>query len=275
MSKSIPELEELARKCRVEIVKMVHRAQAGHPGGSLSEIDLLSALYANYLRAKPSEPDWEDRDRFILSKGHASPGMYAILAEMNFITKQDLDSYRVLGGVCQGHVDMKWCPGVDFSAGSLGMGLSFGMGCAIAGRLSNSERNVFVMLGDGEIQEGSVWEAAMAAKHHELGNLKVILDCNRIQNDDFCDTQMRMFDIPAKWQSFGWDVKEIDGHNMEEIVAGLDFLVGNDSNPAILIAHTVKGKGVSYMEDNPAFHGAAPNDEQFSIAMAELGEVHS
>ena len=275
MSKSIPELEELARKCRVEIVKMVHRAQAGHPGGSLSEIDLLSALYANYLRAKPSEPDWEDRDRFILSKGHASPGMYAILAEMNFITKQDLESYRVLGGVCQGHVDMKWCPGVDFSAGSLGMGLSFGMGCAIAGRLSNSERNVFVMLGDGEIQEGSVWEAAMAAKHHELGNLKVILDCNRIQNDDFCDTQMRMFDIPAKWQSFGWDVKEIDGHNMEEIVAGLDFLVGNDSNPAILIAHTVKGKGVSYMEDNPAFHGAAPNDDQFSIAMAELGEVHS
>lgn len=275
MSKSIPELEELARKCRVEIVKMVHRAQAGHPGGSLSEIDLLSALYANYLRAKPSEPDWEDRDRFILSKGHASPGMYAILAEMNFITKQDLESYRVLGGVCQGHVDMKWCPGVDFSAGSLGMGLSFGMGCAIAGRLSNSERNVFVMLGDGEIQEGSVWEAAMAAKHHELGNLKVILDCNRIQNDDFCDTQMRMFDIPAKWQSFGWDVKEIDGHNMEEIVAGLDFLVGNDSNPAILIAHTVKGKGVSYMEDNPAFHGAAPNDEQFDIAMVELGEVHS
>ena len=275
MSKSIPELEELARKCRVEIVKMVHRAQAGHPGGSLSEIDLLSALYANYLRAKPSNPDWEDRDRFILSKGHASPGMYAILAEMNFITKQDLESYRVLGGVCQGHVDMKWCPGVDFSAGSLGMGLSFGMGCAIAGRLSNSERNVFVMLGDGEIQEGSVWEAAMAAKHHELGNLKVILDCNRIQNDDFCDTQMRMFDIPAKWQSFGWDVKEIDGHNMEEIVAGLDFLVANDSNPAILIAHTVKGKGVSYMEDNPAFHGAAPNDEQFSIAMAELGEVHS
>ena len=275
MSKSIPELEELARKCRVEIVKMVHRAQAGHPGGSLSEIDLLAALYANYLRAKPSKPDWEDRDRFILSKGHASPGMYAILAEMNFITKQDLESYRVLGGVCQGHVDMKWCPGVDFSAGSLGMGLSFGMGCAIAGRLSNSERNVFVMLGDGEIQEGSVWEAAMAAKHHELGNLKVILDCNRIQNDDFCDTQMRMFDIPAKWQSFGWDVKEIDGHNMEEIVAGLDFLVGNDSNPAILIANTVKGKGVSYMEDNPAFHGAAPNDEQFDIAMVELGEVHS
>ena len=273
MSLSVVELEELARKCRVEIVRMVHRAQAGHPGGSLSEIDLISALYANYMRINPDEPNWDDRDRFILSKGHASPGMYAILAEMGFISKEDLKSYRVLGGVCQGHVDMKWCPGVDFSAGSLGMGLSFGMGCSIAARLEGSERNIFVMLGDGEIQEGSVWEAAMAAKHHELGNLKVILDRNRIQNDDFCESQMRMFDIPAKWKSFGWEVMEIDGHDTEDIVKGLDFLVNTNDNPAILIAHTIKGKGVSYMEDNPAFHGAAPNDEQFQIAMEELGEV--
>ena len=273
MSLSITELEELARKCRVEIVKMVYRAQAGHPGGSLSEIDIISALYANYMRVNSNDPDWEDRDRFILSKGHASPGMYAILAEMGFISKEDLNSYRVLGGVCQGHVDMKWCPGVDFSAGSLGMGLSFGMGCSIAARLDGSERNVFVMVGDGEIQEGSIWEAAMAAKHHELGNLKVILDRNRIQNDDFCETQMRMFDIPGKWKSFGWDVMEIDGHNTEEIVKGLDFLVNTNDNPAILIAHTIKGKGVSYMENNPSFHGAAPNDDQFRVAMEELGEV--
>ena len=153
------------------------------------------------------------------------------------------------------------------------MGLSFGMGCSVAARLEGSKRNIFVMLGDGEIQEGSVWEAAMAAKHHELGNLKVILDRNRIQNDDFCESQMRMFDIPAKWQSFGWDVMEIDGHDTEDIVKGLDFLVNTNNNPAILIAHTIKGKGVSYMEDNPAFHGAAPNDEQFHIAMEELGEV--
>ena len=273
MSLSITELEELARKCRVEIVKMVYRANAGHPGGSLSEIDLISALYANYLRIRPDEPDWKDRDRFILSKGHASPGMYAILAEMGFISKQDLNSYRVLGGVCQGHVDAKWCPGVDFSAGSLGMGLSFGMGCSIAARLDGSKRNVFVMIGDGEIQEGSIWEAAMAAKHHELGNLKVILDRNRIQNDDFCETQLRMFDIPSKWKSFGWEVMEIDGHNTEDIVEGLDFLTSTTDNPAILIAHTIKGKGVSFMEDNPAFHGAAPNDEQYRIAMEELGEV--
>ena len=192
------ELKELARRCSVHIVNMVYRAQAGHPGGSLSEIDLLVGLYNTTLRVRPNEPDWDDRDRFILSKGHASPGMYAILAEMGFISEKDLESYRVLGGVCKGHVDMKWCPGVDFSAGSLGMGLSFGMGSAIAGRLAGSDRQIYVMLGDGEIQEGSVWEAAMAARHHELGNLNVILDRNRIQNDDFCETQMRMFDIPAK-----------------------------------------------------------------------------
>ena len=271
MAMSNEEVEEFARKCRVEIVKMVHRAQAGHPGGSLSEIDLISALYATRLRVRPNEPKWEDRDRFILSKGHASPGMYALLAERGFISHEDLTTYRVLGGVCQGHVDMKWCPGVDFSAGSLGMGLSYGMGCAIAAKLDGSERRAFVMLGDGEIQEGSVWEAAMAAAHHELGNLKVILDRNRIQNDDFCETQMRMFDIPAKWRAFGWNVKEIDGHDMNDVVDGMNFLSETNDGPSILIAHTVKGKGVSFMEDNPAFHGAAPNDEQYAQALTELG----
>ena len=271
MQHTIEELEELARKCRIEIVKMVYRAQAGHPGGSLSEIDLLVGLYANELRVRADEPDWEDRDRFILSKGHASPGMYPLLAERGFLSHEDLKSYRVLGGVCQGHVDMKWCPGVDFSAGSLGMGLSYGMGCAIAAKLDGSKRRAFVMLGDGEIQEGSIWEAAMAAAHHELGNLKVILDRNRIQNDDFCESQMRMFDIPAKWRAFGWNVKEIDGHNMSEVVEGMNYLSETNDGPSILIAHTVKGKGVSFMEDNPSFHGAAPNDEQYGQALAELG----
>ena len=271
MQHTIEELEELARKCRIEIVKMVYRAQAGHPGGSLSEIDLLAGLYGTTLRVRSEEPDWEDRDRFILSKGHASPGMYALLAERGFISHEDLTSYRVLGGVCQGHVDMKWCPGVDFSAGSLGMGLSYGMGCAIAAKLDGSERRAFVMLGDGEIQEGSVWEAAMAAAHHELGNLKVILDRNRIQNDDFCETQMRMFDIPAKWSAFGWNVKEINGHDMNEVVEGMNYLSETNDGPSILIAHTVKGKGVSFMEDNPSFHGAAPNDEQYALALSELG----
>ena len=266
------ELNEIARKCRIEIIKMVYRAQAGHPGGSLSEIDLLTALYSTQLRVKPDQPNWIDRDRFILSKGHASPGMYAILAEMGFIQHSDLESYRVLGGICQGHVDMKFTPGVDFSAGSLGMGLSFGIGCAIASKFEKSDRECYVMLGDGEIQEGAVWEAMMAAKHHELDNLNVILDCNRIQNDDFVESQMRMFNIADKWLSFGWNVKEIDGHNMHEIIEGMRWLKSNKDAPSVLIANTIKGKGVSYMENNPKFHGAAPNEEQYEIALKELGE---
>ena len=266
------ELNEIARKCRVEIIKMVYRAQAGHPGGSLSEIDLLTALYSTQLRVKPDQPNWIDRDRFILSKGHASPGMYAILAEMGFIQHSDLESYRVLGGICQGHVDMKFTPGVDFSAGSLGMGLSFGIGCAMASKFDKSDRECYVMLGDGEIQEGAVWEAMMAAKHHELDNLNVILDCNRIQNDDFVESQMRMFNIADKWLSFGWNVKEIDGHNMHEIIEGMRWLKSNKDAPSVLIANTIKGKGVSYMENNPKFHGAAPNEEQYEIALKELGE---
>ena len=230
---SISEMEEMARKCRIEICNMTHRAQAGHPGGSLSEIDILCALYGHRLRVKPQDPDWGDRDRFILSKGHASPGMYAVLAEMGFISHEDLKSYRVKGGVCQGHVDMKWCPGVDFSAGSLGMGLSFGMGCAVAAKLDGSSRNAYVMVGDGELQEGSVWEAAMAAAHHELGNLKLFVDCNGIQNDDFCEAQMRMFDIPAKWDSFGWAVKVIDGHDMASIVEAIDWMDSVTDKPAV------------------------------------------
>lgn len=270
-SMAIEELEEMARRCRVEICRMTHRAKAGHPGGSLSEIDILCGLYGSRLRVDSSNPKWSDRDRFILSKGHASPGMYALLAEMGFISHADLESYRVLGGVCQGHVDMKWTPGVDFSAGSLGMGLSYGMGCALAARMDKSSRTTYVMIGDGEIQEGAIWEAAMAARHHELGNLKVFLDRNNIQNDDFCEVQMRMFDIAAKWNGFGWAVKEIDGHNMSEIVDAIAWLDTITDKPAIVIANTVKGKGVSFMENNPAFHGAPPNDEQLQQALSELG----
>ncbi|HIA89799.1 MAG TPA: transketolase [Candidatus Poseidoniales archaeon] len=261
----------MAVRCRAEILRMTHRAGAGHPGGSLSEIDILVALYSTRLRYDPKQPNLADRDRFILSKGHASPGMYAILAEHGFIAREDLESYRVLGGICQGHVDSKWTPGVDFSAGSLGMGLSFGIGCAHAARLDQSKRTIFVMLGDGELQEGSVWEAAMAAVHHELGNLKVFVDRNRIQNDDFVDAQMRMFDVPAKWKAFGWEVKEIDGHDMDEILEGLTWLDSIDEGPAVIIANTVKGKGISYMENNPAFHGAPPSDEQLLIGLRELG----
>jgi len=273
MSHDIAMLEERARRCRVEIVRMVHRAQAGHPGGSLSEIDLLVALYGTVLNVRPNEPSWSGRDRFVLSKGHASPGMYALLADLGFISHEDLTTYRVKGGVCQGHVDMKWCPGVDFSAGSLGMGLSFGLGCALAARLDGSQRKAWVMMGDGEVQEGSVWEAAMAAHHHSVGNLKAIVDVNGIQNDDFCEVQMQLNDLAATWASFGWSVTTVDGHNMADIVEALAKVDAVNDRPAVLLASTVKGKGVSYMENNPAFHGAAPNDEQFETAMVELGEV--
>ena len=260
----------MAKRCRRNIVRMVHGVGAGHPGGSLSAIDMLTALYGHQLRVDPNNPNWEDRDRFIMSKGHASPGVYSILHERGFITEDDMWSFRKLGGICQGHVDMKWCPGIDFSAGSLGMGLSFGIGCAIAATLDGSERTAWVMLGDGELQEGQIWEGVMAAVHHEIGNLKVIVDRNGIQNDDFCESQMRMFDVSEKFASFGWAVMEIDGHDMQQIVDAIEWANQVTDGPSCIVMHTIKGKGVSFMENNPKFHGAAPSDEQFELAMEEL-----
>ncbi len=270
MGLDLDALEDMARRCRINIVRMTHAANSGHPGGSLSAIDILAALYGTQMRIDPEDANWSDRDRFIMSKGHASPAVYSILNEIGYISEYDMMSFRELGSVCQGHVDMKWTDGVDFSAGSLGMGLSFGLGCALAARLDDSDRNVWVMLGDGEIQEGEVWEAFMAADFHSLGNLKVIIDRNRIQNDDFVHLQMEVGDVAAKISSFGWDVKEIDGHSMQEVVDALEWAESNKSRPVAIVANTVKGKGVSFMEDNPAFHGKAPNDEELDIALEEL-----
>lgn len=270
MGLDLDALEDMARRCRINIVRMTHAANSGHPGGSLSAIDILAALYGTQMRIDPEDANWSDRDRFIMSKGHASPAVYSILNEIGYISEDDMMSFRELGSVCQGHVDMKWTDGVDFSAGSLGMGLSFGLGCALAARLDDSDRNVWVMLGDGEIQEGEVWEAFMAADFHSLGNLKVIIDRNRIQNDDFVHLQMEVGDVAAKISSFGWDVKEIDGHSMQEVVDALEWAESNKSRPVAIVAKTVKGKGVSFMEDNPAFHGKAPNDEELAIALEEL-----
>ena len=270
MGFGIEDLEAMAKRCRRNIVRMVHGVGAGHPGGSLSAIDMLTALYGHRLRVDPANPQWDERDRFIMSKGHASPGLYSILHERGFLSKDDLATFRRLGGCCQGHVDMKWCPGVDFSAGSLGMGLSFGIGCSIAASLDGSNRTSWVMLGDGELQEGQVWEAVMSAVHHEISNLKVIVDRNRIQNDDFCDVQMRIFDVSEKFASFGWAVMEIDGHDMDQIVNAIDWADQVMDGPACIVMHTIKGKGVSFMENNPKFHGAAPSDDQFELAMEEL-----
>ena len=270
MGLDVQALEDMARRCRVNIVKMTHAANSGHPGGSLSSIDLLSCLYGTQMRVDPDDPDWPDRDRFIMSKGHASPAVYSILHEVGYINKEDMMSFRQLGSVCQGHVDMKWTDGVDFSAGSLGMGLSFGIGCALAARMDGSSRNVWVMLGDGEIQEGEVWEAFMAADFHSIGNLKVIIDRNRIQNDDFVDLQMEVGDVPAKLSSFGWTVKEIDGHSMTEVIEAMNWASSHNSGPAAIVANTIKGKGVSFMEDNPSFHGKAPDDDELRQALEEL-----
>ena len=267
--KSVEELIDIARGCRREIVKMVKRANAGHPGGSLSVIDLVVGLYGRTLRASPAEPKHPGRDRLILSKGHASPAMHAALHAFGFLDESDLHSYRMYNGICQGHVDSKWTPGVDFSGGSLGMGLSFGLGIAISGRLTNRDHHSWVILGDGECQEGEIWEAAMAAAHHRLENVTVIVDVNGIQNDDFVDQQMVMGDLSAKWSAFGWKVKDMNGHEMTEIAEAIDW-AKNTVGPCAILARTTKGKGVSFMENNPSFHGKAPNDEEFELAMQEL-----
>ena len=269
MGLNIRELESMAKRCRRSIVEMVYRAGAGHPGGSLSAVDMLVALYGYRLRVDINNPANNDRDRFIMSKGHASPGVYSVLHERGYISKEDMWSFRKLGSKCQGHVDMKWCPGVDFSAGSLGMGISFGLGCAIAANLDSSERTAWVMVGDGELQEGQIWEGVMSAVHHDVPNLNLIVDKNGIQNDDFCDKQMRMFDLCAKFEAFGWSVLEIDGHDMKQIINAIDWADGI-SGPACIVMNTTKGKGVSFMENNPKFHGSAPNEEQFTRAMEEL-----
>ena len=270
ISQSETQLMEIARKCRVDIVEMVHKAGAGHPGGSLSAIDFIVGLYGTEFRFNVENPDWEDRDRFIMSKGHASPAVYSMLHQLGVISKSDIDSFRTLGSTCQGHVDMKWTDGVDFSAGSLGMGLSFGLGCALAARMDSSERNIWVMIGDGETQEGQIWEAAMAADFHKVGNLNVVIDRNRIQNDDFMEVQMEIGDIGEKFRSFGWKVLEIDGHNMTEIINSINEASNNQSEPYAIVAHTIKGKGVSFMENNPSFHGKAPSDDELIIALEEL-----
>ena len=269
-ARSVADLEAMARRCRRSIVTITSRAGAGHPGGSLSVIDILVALYGSRLRVRAEDPTWADRDRLILSKGHASPAMYAILAERGFIAEADLASYRVLDGVCQGHVDMHWTPGVDFSAGSLGMGLSFGLGCSLAATFDGSDRTAWVILGDGELQEGQNWEAVMAARHHEVSNLNVIVDRNRIQNDDFVDHQLRLFDVAEKFRGFEWAAREVDGHSMEELLKGIAWLDGSTSGPAVLVAHTTKGKGVSFMENEPKFHGMAATPEQLAQALEEL-----
>lgn len=261
----------LARRVRRHIVRMIGEAGSGHPGGSLSCADILVALYFGALRIDPRRPEWSERDRFVLSKGHACPALYAVLAERGFFPLDDLWTLRRLGSPLQGHPDMRKTPGVEASTGSLGQGLSVGLGMALAARLDRADWRVYVLLGDGEIQEGQVWEAAMAAAHYRADNLTAIVDWNGLQIDGPNDQVMSIRPLAEKWRAFGWEVREIDGHDFAQILAGLAWAREVKGRPAILLARTVKGKGVSFMEGQVDWHGKAPSREEMERALAELG----
>lgn len=266
---TVGEIQELADRLRRRTLDMIWHAQAGHPGGSFSVAEILACLFFRVLRIDPARPDWPDRDRFILSKGHAAPIYYVTLAERGFFPPDVLKTYDELNSILQGHPDMH-TPGVDMSSGSLGQGLSPGIGMALGARLRAKKFRVYVLLGDGEIQEGQVWEAAMAASAFRLDNLTAIVDWNKIQLSDFIAKAMPLGPVPEKWRAFGWEVRECDGHDVASILGGLEELQRVQGRPGILLAHTVKGKGVSFMENVPAWHAKPPNDQEYQQAKAEL-----
>lgn len=267
---SVSELKRVAVQMRKDILYMIYEAQAGHPGGSLSAADILAALYFRVMRIDPANPQWEDRDRFILSKGHACPVWYAALANRGYFDRAHLSTLRKLNSILQGHADMKKTPGVDMTVGSLGQGICAGVGMALGARFQKKDFHVWVVIGDGEMQEGSVWEAAMSAAKWKLDNMTVILDLNRIQNDDFVENTMPLGQVQEKWQAFGWNAIRINGHNMQAVVDALEEVATIKGFPTIIIADTVKGKGVSFMENVPAWHGSAPNAEQYEQAIREV-----
>jgi transketolase len=265
--------EDLAAVCkrlRREIVTMIGKAGSGHPGGSLSAVEIVVTLYWKVLRHKPADPAWKDRDRFILSKGHAAPVLYAALAECGYFPMSELDTLRKIDSHLQGHADRTSTPGVEMSSGSLGQGLSFAIGAALAGRLDRQSWRVYALLSDGECDEGQTWEAAMSAAMFKVDNLTAIVDKNRIQLSGFTKDIMDIDPLSKKFESFGWHVIEIDGHNLKQVLDAIEKAKQVKGRPAVIIAHTVKGKGVSFMENNANFHGKAPNPEQLEQALKEL-----
>jgi transketolase len=268
---SIEELKDIAIEMRKTAVTMIHKAQSGHPGGSLSAADLMTALYFKEMKIDPKNPNWEDRDRFVLSKGHVCPIQYSALALKGYVPYDTIYTLREFGSPFQGHPDMKKCPGIDISTGSLGQGLSCGVGMAIAGKRDKKDYRVFSLLGDGECQEGQIWEAAQTAVKYQLDNLVVFVDNNRLQIDGFTDEIMPLQDLEKKFEVFGFETKRIDGHSMEEIVETLDEVrIAKNGKPKCIVMDTVKGKGVSYMEDVADWHGIAPNDEEYKQAIGEI-----
>ena len=267
---STAELKEMAKKLRRHVISMIATAGSGHPGGSLSAADIITALYFKILSYNPENPQWADRDRFVLSKGHAAPILYAALAEAGYFPTAELATLRKLDSRLQGHADRKFTPGVEMSAGSLGMGLSFAIGIALAARLDSKTYRTYVLLSDGECEEGQTWEAALSAAHFELDNLTAIVDYNGIQLSGWTCDIMNLEPFARKWQAFGWHTINIDGHDFDQILSACQRSEKTRNKPTVIIARTVKGKGVSFMENNVAFHGKAPTPEEADRALKEL-----
>ncbi len=267
----IKDLEAKTRLFRREILEMTFKAGSGHPGGSLSAVDIITVLYYHQMRVDPKNPKWADRDRFVLSKGHVCPALYAVLAEIGFFPKQALWTLRRPESILQGHPDMRLTPGVEMSTGSLGQGLSVACGMALAARLDEKDYAVYCMLGDGEVQEGNVWEGAMFASHERLDNLIAILDRNRLQIEGFTEDVMTLDPLEDKWKAFGWTVLELeDGNDIKQILTVLDKAVERQGKPKIIIANTIKGKGVSFMENRAEYHGRALSPDEMKRARQEL-----
>ena len=268
------QLAKIANEVRKNVVTALHSAKSGHPGGSLSAADMLTFLYFEEMNGlDPKNPNKPDRDRFVLSKGHAAPGLYGVLAEKGFIPKEDLTTLRKIDSYLQGHPDMKHTPGVDMSAGSLGQGISAAVGMALAGKMDNSDYRVYAMLGDGEIEEGQVWEAAMFAGHRKLDNMVFIVDNNNLQIDGTVEDVCSPYPIDEKFKAFNFHVVTINGHDFDQIRSALNEAKETKCMPTAIVMNTVKGKGVSFMENKVNWHGAAPNDEQYKVAMEDLEKV--
>lgn len=270
---SIDELKNRAKELRKTLLTMIYTAQSGHPGGSLSAADIITVLYFHTLNLDPKDPKWQDRDRFVLSKGHICPALYSALIMRGFLEKDAVYTLRKQGSLLQGHPDMKRCPGIEISTGSLGQGISCAVGMAVAGKRDERGYMVYTLLGDGECNEGQVWEAAQAANKYELDNLVVIIDNNGLQNDGRAEDIMPTLDLKKKFEAFGFQSVRIDGHSVEEIKSALDFMkTQKNGRPKCIVCNTVKGKGVSFMENVPSWHGVAPNKEQFEQAVKEIEE---
>lgn len=267
---TVTRLKDIAKRLRIEIIKMIYTAGSGHPGGSLSSAEIITVLYFHIMRINPQSPDWKDRDRFILSKGHACPVWYSALALRGYFPVENLSRLRKLNSPLQGHPDMRKLPGLDMTTGSLGNGLSIGVGMALCGKLDRKDYRVYVILGCGELDEGMVWEAAMCAHKYKLDNLIAIVDYNGLQLDGKTEEIMPLEPLVKKWEAFGWNAVEINGHDIEEILGAFEEAKSTKDQPTVIIAHTVKGKGISFMENNPDWHGMAPNKEQYEQAIKEL-----